>query len=441
MVVVLHGVLLAVNHAKFTALREPFILQDFEYFTDALRHPRLYIPFFGIVKTLVLLGAGGLAIGLFFWFEPPLYQRSEHSLRLPLGALSASAILALLGWSIRPSLSLHPVRDMQATGLIALLHSHMAEYWRARKRPLNSPATNWPEFESGQVMPHLVMVQSESFFDPRPVYDFVKPSVMQHWDRLALRAVGQGRLEVPAWGANTVRTEAAVLTGLSTDQLGIHQFNPYRWLARNPVASLASHLRRQGYRTVCVHPYPAHFYQRERVIPALGFDEFIDGSRFDIHDYCGQYVGDRAVADRICNLLQQADQPLFVFVITMENHGPLHLETADPSLADAVYTQRPEGPVNDLSVYLGHLKNADAMLAQLVQTLEQSERGGSLCWYGDHVPIMPDVYRQFGEPDSATPWLIFDTMCEPASPVVTHTLKADQLAQYWLRHLTKCHRQ
>lgn len=441
LVVVLHGVLLAVNHAKFTALREPFILQDFEYFTDALRHPRLYIPFFGIMKTLVLLGAGGLAIGLFFWFEPPLYQRREQGWQLPVGALSASAILALLGWYIRPPLSLHPVRDMRATGLIALLHSHLAEYWRASKRSLNSPVANWPEFEPGQVLPHLVMVQSESFFDPRPVYDFVKPSVMRHWDQLAQRAVGQGRLEVPAWGANTVRTEAAVLTGLSPSQLGIHQFNPYRWLARNPVASLASHLRSQGYRTVCVHPYPAHFYQRERVIPILGFDEFIDGSRFDIHHHCGQYVGDRAVADKVNDLLQQAEQPLFVFVITMENHGPLHLETANPSLADVVYTQRPEGSVSDLSVYLGHLQNADAMLAQLVRALEQGERGGSLCWYGDHVPIMPDVYRYFGEPDAMTPWLIFDTAFEPSQPAATQTLSADQLARHWLSHLSECHRQ
>jgi hypothetical protein len=437
LVVVLHGVLLAVNHAKFTALREPFILQDFEYFTDALRHPRLYIPFFGIVKTLALLGAGGLAIGLFIWFEPPLYQRHERILLLPLGALSASAVLALLGWFIRPPLSLHPVRDMQSTGLIALLHSHLAEYWRARKRPLNSPAAHWPEFDSGQVLPHLVMVQSESFFDPRTVYGFVKPSVMQHWDRVALRAVAQGRLEVPAWGANTVRTEAAVLTGLSPDQLGIHQFNPYRRLIKKPVASLASHLRSQGYRTVCVHPYPAHFYQREQVIPILGFDEFIDGSRFDIHDHCGQYVGDKAVADRVSRLLQNAEQPLFVFVITMENHGPLHLETPASSLAEAVYTQVPQGPLSDLSVYLGHLQNADAMLAQLVQSLEQSERGGSLCWYGDHVPIMPDVYRHFGEPEAATPWLIFDTACESMPPVSAQTLRADQLAQHWLEHLTK----
>lgn len=438
LVVVLHAVLIAVNYAKFVALREPFILQDFEYFVDALRYPRLYVPFFGIVKTLVLLGVGSLAIGLFFWLEPTLYKISEQGLKLPVGALMLSVALVLLGGAIRPPLSLHPALDMRMTGLIALLHSHLVEYWIARKGSFNSPAGSWPEFGSGHVLPHLIMVQSESFFDPRPVYEFVKPSVLQQWDRIMLRSVAHGWLEVPAWGANTVRTEAAVLTGLSTEELGIFQFNPYRRLARSPVASLASHLRRQGYRTVCVHPYSANFYQRDRVIPMLGFDEFIDGSRFDIHDKRGQYVGDHAVADQVGELFQEIDKPIFVFVITMENHGPLHLESPDSSLVEAVYKYVPEGPLNDLSVYLGHLQNADAMLAQIVRILEQSERGGSLCWYGDHVPIMRDVYHHFGEPEAVTPWLIFDTACVPRQLVDAKVISAHQLVGCWLAQLTKC---
>ena len=44
--------LIVVNNVKFATLREPFIYQDFEYFFDALRHPRLYIPFFGIWKAV-----------------------------------------------------------------------------------------------------------------------------------------------------------------------------------------------------------------------------------------------------------------------------------------------------------------------------------------------------------------------------------------------------
>ncbi|SEG55220.1 LTA synthase family protein [Marinobacterium lutimaris] len=435
LVVILHGVLIAVNHAKFTSLQEPFILQDFEYFTDAIRHPRLYIPFFGVIKTLLLLAAGALAIGLFFWLEP-----SFHGLltwwQLALSALAISFIAAGIAWLIRPRLALQPVEDMKSAGLISLLHAHLAEYWLARGRKLPEPASEFPVFKQGGSLPNLVLVQSESFFDPRQSYPFVAPSVLENWDQCVSEAVVSGQLSVPAWGANTVRTEASVLTGLSEGAMGIFRYNPYRRLVKTPVSSLASHLRAQGYRTVCVHPYMAHFYQRDRVLPALGFDEFIDIRAFDQADRCGQYTGDLAVTKKVSELLAGSDKPLFIFVITMENHGPLHLEQPEPGLAEAVYTNPPQGPVDDLTVYLGHLRHADEMVAELTAAVASSDRGGSLCWYGDHVPIMADVYQSFGEPCPDTPWLIWSTDRSNGAGVDTkpgtETLAAEHLACRWL---------
>ncbi|WP_432697885.1 LTA synthase family protein [Marinobacterium sp. YM272] len=442
LVVVLHAVLIAVNYSKFTALREPFILQDFEYFSDAIRHPRLYIPFFGIVKTLVLIIAAAIAIGLFLWLEKPLSSSGMSAWQLPAGALFVSLIASAGAWLIRPRLTLDPLRDMQTTGLISLLHSHLAEYWLARRKVFADPVAEWPSLESNGAMPHLVMVQSESFFDPRPSYPFVEPSVLANWDECSAVAAAAGRLSVPAWGANTVRTEAAVLTGLSRDALGIFQYNPYRRLAKKPVSSLASHLRAQGYKTVCVHPYLGHFYQRDRVLASLGFDEFIDISAFDESDRCGQYTGDLAVSDKVKALLASTREPLFVFVITMENHGPLHLEQPEPGLASRVYTEIPSGPVDDLTVYLGHLQHADAMVSRLTEALQSTERGGSLCWYGDHVPIMPEVYSHFGEPEATTPWLVWTSANMPqtgaSSGVEGPSCAAEQLAKCWLQIVKEC---
>jgi hypothetical protein len=440
---VLHGVLIAVNHAKFRALKEPFILQDFEYFTDALRHPLLYIPFFGITKTVSLITAGAIAIGLFFWFEPPLYQQGGWW-QWPVATLIMAIAAALVAWRIAPRLSLNPVEDIEATGLIALLHSHLAQYWLARKRTLPEPAAGWPEFASDEPRPHMVMVQSESFFDPRARYPFIKSEVLENWDQGCVQGSGSGHLSVPAWGANTVRTEAAVLTGLSQESLGIHRYNPYRRLAKAPVKSLASHLRSQGYKTICLHPYPARFYLRDRVMPALGFEEFIDICEFEHVDRCGQYIGDQAVAAKVNTLLASTVQPVFIFVITMENHGPLHLESSSPELEKQVYRKLPAGPVHDLTVYLRHLKNADQMLARVMSGLQATQRGGSLCWYGDHVPIMAEVYRHFGEPAATTPWLIWSTGARQSAgasePLNRQPLPAESLSEHWLQTITACHR-
>lgn len=281
-------------------------------------------------------------------------------------------------------------------------------------------------------LPHLVAVQSESFFDPRPLFAGIRPEVLAEFDRLSDNAVTHGKLKVPAWGANTVRSEFAFLTGIDEDRLGVHRFNPYRAIAAGcDVPSLASYLKRLGYRTVCIHPYPASFYQRDRVYPRLGFDEFLDVRAFDDTMRCGPYIGDAAVADKVAALLREATAPVFVFVITMENHGPLHLERVAPADVEALYSIPPPDGCDDLTIYLRHLRNADQMIAKLRQTLELCERPASLCWYGDHVPIMPSVYETLGAPNGKVEFIIWNNQNPVRSRAVD--LSAHDLPMAWLR--------
>src|SRR3546814_13076852 len=46
-------VIVLVSNAKFKVLREPFIYADFESFTDAIRHPRLYLPLLSIWSVVL----------------------------------------------------------------------------------------------------------------------------------------------------------------------------------------------------------------------------------------------------------------------------------------------------------------------------------------------------------------------------------------------------
>ena len=123
--------------------------------------------------------------------------------------------------------------------------------------------------------------------------------------------------------------------------------------------------------------------------------------------------------------MASADKPIFIFVITMENHGPLHLE--HPSAADvaAAYTDNPPAQGDDLTVYLRHLKNADRMIGDLRYFLEKHRRPARLCWYGDHVPIMADVYHQLGDPDGLTEYSIWSNRPggkSPAEIIQLHSL-------------------
>ncbi|MBT2801134.1 LTA synthase family protein [Halomonas sp. ISL-56] len=408
------------SNAKSHTLNEPFICHDFEYFWDAILHPRLYVPFFGVGLAIAASSAAAVAIGAFFYWEGSLVTSAGASrfLTHAVGVMAAGALLLAFSIPRLPAITLRPIDDMHHLGLFASLWAYGVALMRSpvptpEQSPFHALTAKVKAHKDEQPLPNVVLVQSESFFDPRPWCNEVNPELLPDFDATRASAILHGALNVPAWGANTVRTECAVLTGIAPTQWGVRQFNPYRTLARHPMPSLASALKSAGYRTICVHPYLASFYFRHKVMPQLGFDHFIDINAFQSSDKNGQYVSDQAVARKIGRLLEDDDnRPLFVFVITMENHGPLHLEapnqaTLDTTLPDA-HWPLPDH-LRDFAVYLQHLSESDKMLASVKNSLNTAKRPGLLGWYGDHVPILPEAYAHFAPPDGRTPYMIWST--------------------------------
>ncbi|MBY5928650.1 LTA synthase family protein [Halomonas sp. DP8Y7-3] len=438
------------HQAKWQSLKEPFLLQDFEYFLDAVRHPRLYLPFFGITLAISATLAGLLAIAAFWWLEPSLMSMlgpQQSVLWWLFLALAPSAALAL-GLSRLPGASLDPVAHHRRLGLWAGFWA-FARYpdtpidvsrapislRQPRRMHFNQPSIplsqHTPPFRpSVDNLPHLVIVQGESLFDPRPWYSQVPAEVLSHWDHLCASALAHGRLSVPAWGANTVRSETAFLCGLSADALGMHRFNPYHQLARQQVPSLASACSQLGYRTLVLHPYPASFYQRDKVMPRLGFDVFEDLDSFRHERRDGPYVADAVLAERVERALQDPDpRPLMVLVITMESHGPFLLEPMPSPLRWLTPdSRRPDKVSHELDIYLHHLANIDAMIGHLAEALTGQSRPGLLCAYGDHVPILSASYEWLGDPDGRTPFLLWSPQgasIDPQPPVTELTELAD----------------
>ncbi|MBF0612469.1 MAG: sulfatase-like hydrolase/transferase [Magnetococcales bacterium] len=399
--------LLLVNQAKTHALREPFVFQDFDYFLDAMRHPRLYLPFFGLWQTvgLTILVAGTALAG--WWLEEPLANRFSWQGELtPILLVQGVGHLLVIPAMMKPlRATFDPWKDINRLGFLASLWCYGWAEWG--KPNLITPFEGFPQPTASTVLPHLVAIQSESFFDPRPMFAGIRTDLLKNFDRCTATAAAHGPLTVPAWGANTVRSEFAFLSGIGQGQLGVHRFNPFRVLHNRQVITLATHLQRLGYRTLCVHPYSSRFYRRDRVYANLGFDQFIDINAFADGQKSGPFIGDLAVGEKVGQLLQQAEQPLFLFVITMENHGPLHLEKVGEKELAACFHQLPPAGCADLGVYLHHLGQADAMLAQVTTVMENLPRPAGLCWFGDHVPIMPHVYATLGYPTGESNYLLW----------------------------------
>ena len=215
--------------------------------------------------------------------------------------------------------------------------------------------------------PDVVVIQSESFFDVRRLGTAIGASVLVNFDAARRESFAHGELAVPAWGANTMRTEFAMLTGLQPQKLGYARFYPYAFVRRT-CASLAGWFRRIGYSTLAIHPYHADFFGRDRVFPLLQFDRFLDLAHFTDAPRAGPYVADAAVGHAIVEALDAPrDQPVFLFAMTMENHGPLHLETVSEGESASVHALGEDPRWRDLTVYLRHVANADIMIGRLIE--------------------------------------------------------------------------
>jgi phosphoglycerol transferase MdoB-like AlkP superfamily enzyme len=428
---ILTGVLLLVlvSNAKAHSLREPFIYQDFEYFLDAIKHPRLYLPFMGIWRAAAALVAFVAAIYFGLMVESPITHiiSTTAFLLICVVLLIAAIVLVTLANTDALTTSFEPNDDLKRLGLLAFLMRYRAE--ERKKIDVEALNSRFAEpADTKENLPNIIVVQSESFFDARRIFADLDPSVMREWDKTITDAAMSGHVEVAAWGANTVRTEFAFLSGLDPQTLGVHRFNPYRKMALRGVPTLATFLKKMGYRTVCVHPYPASFYTRDHVFPKLGFDEFIDVRAFNDADKFGPYVGDIALGEKVKSVLQDSTKPMFIFVITMENHGPLHWEKVTAEESATLFATPLQPGCDELAVYVRHLRNANTMLGILRSHLETAPAPSLLCWYGDHVPIMPSVYAALGEPDGATDFFIWGNRYVD-EPQVSTNVKIANLAE------------
>ncbi|VWD13871.1 capsular biosynthesis protein [Burkholderia contaminans] len=390
--VALIGLLATVSNAKYESLREPFVFTDLSLFSQLFAHPRLYLPFLSVGKVIgIAIGCGTLVGG--FFAERPL-----HGGLWQVAALVSACTIAACWLAARLPLTLDACVDQQRHGFFAVFVAYLLNGLRpAMLRAFERVARTSP-YVSGKSTagPDVIVIQSESYFDARRLGAAIDPANYRHLDVARRGSFCYGELSVPAWGANTMRTEFAMLSGLVPARLGYARFYPYAFV-RSACASIAAWFRRSGYKTVAIHPYYADFFGRNRVFPLLGFDKFLDIEHFSYTHRAGPYIADSTVLDVVVDALDEPrSAPLFIFAMTMENHGPLHLEQVLPGESSSRHTLGEDASWRDLTAYLRHIENADAMIGRLLDHLRTSDRETVVCFYGDHVPALPHVFEKLG---------------------------------------------
>ncbi|HEV2679735.1 MAG TPA: LTA synthase family protein [Rhodanobacter sp.] len=456
----LAGVLLALSRRALLSFGLAFLLQGLVYGVNVLKAANLGIPLLpDDFRMLGQLRKGGmhllsgylphsawpylallaaLALVVMAWrLEPPLFPRRTRGRRLLGGSVLAVALISMLAglpaWGKIYNgqvLWLEPWSAASTTihaGLISSLVMFHLQYGHGQHKPDGAAATQLiTQFTpallqslqtptASDALPDIVVVQSESFFDPTIMRGYEHSDFAPNLRQLAAHGTS-GKLHVPTFGGGTIRTEFEVLTGLSLRYLDNLQF-PYLQMSHKALPSLVRTLSSHGYTTAALHGNDPAFWNRITAFHTLGFDRFVSQSSFPANAAMdGKYMADSAMTDEILDQLKDSGPPQFIFAISIEAHGPYDVEPTHVAERDAIPV--PDGITGrdkqELQTYLYHLQHADAELGRLVKLLAQRQRPSLVLFYGDHLPALSNSYQTAGFVDGgdmlsqAGIWLLVD---------------------------------
>ena len=424
------------NKLKVAILKEPLVFSDVFLAGHAFKYPRLYFGYAPKWIWPVLVVAVILLVGLVAREKPIGVSLPVRGLAL---FLLMGVVWAVHEWSRLPSRSLrcflekHPLtflanRDAVRYTPLGAAFLHIVWHSRFRMEIRKSflyEAANPSAVEPNAGRRHVMLVQAESFCCLGKKLN--RPSVIPFINSIAKVGRG-GSLSLDWRGAYTMRSEFAVLTGMSPEAVESYGFDPYRLAALIPMQSMARTMKKRGYRAIAWHPNDGRFFDRNLVMPNLGFDEFWDlkklravyGERLSL---MGRYVADSVLLALAAEYLAQCREPTFLFVITMEAHGPWHADNF--SGADRI---------SEEERYEAHLCSLDRGVRSVAHAINSGKLDGVMFLYGDHIPGLRalDDPACLADPTAAnTEWILLGS--ELPNAAMPEVLRPEEVSEFLLR--------
>ena len=234
--------------------------------------------------------------------------------------------------------------------------------------------------------PNIIVIMNEAFSDLSVLGDFTtNEDYMPFVHSLQLGAENTitGNLTVSVCGGNTANTEYEFLTGNTMDYFPVGSI-PYQQYITGEVPSLASQLQEMGYETYGMHPYNASGWKRDEVYPLLGLENNYFLGDFKSRYYIRKYVSDETAYDKIIETFEEKESghPMFVFEVTMQNHGGYTDEYEN--FTSDIYVEEFESPA--LNQYLSLMKISDQALQDLIYYFSYVDEKTIILFFGDHQP-------------------------------------------------------
>lgn len=234
--------------------------------------------------------------------------------------------------------------------------------------------------------PDVIVLMSESFWDPTRL-----PKVKLTPDPMpTIRELQGGNVFSPEFGGMTANVEFEALTGFSNAFLPYGSI-PYQQYIRNPIPSLATFFRGEGYVSRAIHPFQGWFWNRTAVYKAFGFDMFRSEENMPAMQKRGIFASDESLTKEIIRQADEVEDPFFFFAVTLQGHGPYEANRYAKNTIK-VEGDLPEADRQVLATYAQGVKEADDSLKMLMDWAKERDRETIIVLFGDHLPPLNTVY-------------------------------------------------
>lgn len=249
-------------------------------------------------------------------------------------------------------------------------------------------------YEEKTIPTNIIVIMNESFADLEGIGQIAtKTELLPFFHNLEENTV-RGWLHVPVFGAGTAESEYEVLTGNTKQFLPVGS-TAYQLYCKTPEFGLSSYYKQMGYHTVAIHPYYGENWNRTEVYPQMEFDEFISIENWegaiDMIRWC---ASDYTAYDKVIDIVNQKEnnECLFVFLVTMQNHGGYGIEAAngfEPTVVLNYDTEYPEA-----EMYLSLLNESDHAFELLIHHFEDVDEPTMIVMFGDHLPSIEEAFYE-----------------------------------------------
>ncbi len=353
------------------------------------------VPFLVIVGWIIWIGA-------LIW----LFQRSglRRKNRIPIKArivLLICCVLAALpisGYAIHLKTYHWDRGGAISNGYVLDFASKIKEAYVSkpdgyREEVYASLAEQYPKKTDNSVRqhPHIIVVMDEAFSDLSVLGKLsTDTEVMPFVSSLRQDAV-TGYALVSVHGGNTSNSEFEFLTGNSMAWLSPNAV-PYQNHVKPSAYSMVSYLKSEyHYQCIAMHPFHSSGWNRPTVYANLGFDECLFLENFPQEDLIRNFVSDREMFEKLVDVYEaQHQSPLFLFGVTMQNHGGYNYrgEDFEPSVSLVGYDRE----FADAEQYLSLVKESDKAVEYLISYFSGVEDDVVIVFFGDHQPKLNDAF-------------------------------------------------